>query len=43
MDIDSPEYQEKFWEWCIDNGYHNEEYVLNHLEDLEEMFEETLE
>jgi hypothetical protein len=43
MDIDSKEYQEKFWEWCIDHGYHNEEYVLNHLEDLEEMFEETLE
>jgi hypothetical protein len=42
-DIDSPEYQEKFWAWCIDNGYHNEDYILDHLEVFEEMFEETLE
>ena len=43
MDIDSPEYEEKFWEWCIDQGYHNEDWVLNNLAELHEAFEETLE
>ena len=43
MDNDSKEYQEKFWDWCINQGYHNEDWVLDNLETLEESFEETLE
>ena len=39
----SKEYQEKFWDWCINQGYHNEDWVLDNLETLEESFEETLE
>jgi len=29
-----------FWDWCIANGYHNEDYVLEHREVLETLFEE---
>lgn len=32
----------KFWDWCIDNGYHNEDYVLEHRDLLETLFEEEL-
>lgn len=32
-----------FWQWCIDNGYHNEDYVLDNLAELEDRFLEELE
>lgn len=43
MDIDSKEYDAKFWDWCIDQGYHNEDWVLDNLAELHEMFFEELE
>ena len=36
-------YESKFWDWCINQGYHNEDWVLDNLAELEESFEETLE
>ncbi len=27
-----------FWDWCIDQGYHNEDYILDNFVDLFESF-----
>ncbi len=32
-----------FWQWCIDNGYHNEDYVLDNQAELEDRFLEEFE
>lgn len=31
-----------FWTWCHDNGYHNKDYVLDNLAELEEKYLEDL-
>jgi hypothetical protein len=31
-----------FWNWCIEQGYHNEDYVLDHYVDLFESFADGL-
>jgi hypothetical protein len=38
MEID----EAKFWDWCIDHGYHNEDWVLDNLAELHEAYEESL-
>lgn len=34
---------DEFWSWCFDNGYHDKDYVLDNLAELEEQFLEELE
>ena len=31
-------YESEFWSWCLENGYHNEDYVLDNYGDLFESF-----
>jgi hypothetical protein len=35
-------YVAQFWDWCLENGYHNEDYILDNFVDLFESFAETL-
>jgi len=35
-------YESEFWSWCLENGYHNEDYVLDHYGDLFESFADGL-
>ena len=37
------EYESAFWDWCIKQGMHNEDWILDNLAELHEAFEETLE
>lgn len=32
--------EDKFWMWLIGNGYHDEDYILDNLAELEEMYED---
>jgi hypothetical protein len=32
----------KFWDWCIDHGYHSEDYILDNFVDLFESFADGL-
>ena len=32
--------EDKFWMWLIGNNYHDEDYILDNLAELEEMYED---
>jgi len=34
--------ENKFWMWLIDNGYHNEDYILDNLAELEDLYLESI-
>ena len=34
--------ENKFWMWLMENGYHDKDYILNNLAELEMMYEESL-
>jgi hypothetical protein len=36
-------HEEQFWTWCIENGIHNEDYILDNIGDLFEDFADGLE
>lgn len=35
--------EDAFWQWCLENGYHNEDYVLDNMDELEARFLEEVE
>ena len=30
--------ENKFWKWLMENGYHDEDYILDNLAELEDKF-----
>jgi hypothetical protein len=34
--------ENKFWMWLMDNGYHNEDYILDNLAELEMLYEDSI-
>ena len=34
--------ENKFWMWLIENGYHDEDYILDNLAELEMLYEESI-
>lgn len=42
--VTEPVFEENdFWQWCIEQGYHNEDYILDNQAELEARFLEELE
>jgi len=35
-------HQDAFWTWCLENGIHNEDYILDNFGDLFEDFADNL-
>ena len=35
-------YEAEFWNWCLEQGYHNEDYILDNYADLFDMFADKL-
>ena len=35
-------YEHEFWSWCFENGYHNEDYILDNWGELFESFADKL-